>query len=252
MVLGRLFIGASLSATWLCFSDLDRNNHPNLCFLSSIVRNISLLLHAGGSRVTINGKIVEIQKNTRIFFTASETIFRNDELPSSIRSLLRPIAFPAPDLRLVTEMKLGSLGFKTVKYLSVKLTSVLQTLLSTFDYLGYRSVLALSFAVLDQSQGYLQQLIHSSGSIFINYYDQTRIAEEYVIARSIHTHLSPNLQAAHMEPFWNLLYSAFRIFDDITLFKTHILDVTPFAREQVDALVYDSVLKTTGSRLLAH
>jgi hypothetical protein len=100
-LMGRLFIGSCVSGTWLCFCDVENYHHLNLAYIYKMIRTMSILNRAGGSRVTIDSHMVEIQKNSRVLMTGTYDVLHGQKLPPALKSVLKPIAFPAPDVRLI-------------------------------------------------------------------------------------------------------------------------------------------------------
>jgi energy-coupling factor transporter ATP-binding protein EcfA2 len=112
-------------------------------------------------------------------------------------------------------------------------------------------LLSLVFGILDDAQEYLRELIHTNESKLIDYYEQMRTAEEYVVARAIYCALVGNIQESHLESFFRLLYSAFRVFDDFATFKQRLVHPNCFVFEQIQTVIHSAILELTQSSIMA-
>ncbi|OHT00199.1 Dynein heavy chain family protein [Tritrichomonas foetus] len=244
----QLFMGAASTGCWLCLNNLHNQSHTNLSFIYEIMRNISIAQNSGGTRFNLNGKIVELQKTCRFFVTSDASFFDSTNVPPQLRTLLKPVSYAAPDLRLIAEIKLISLGFKSTKHLSVKIISLLSTISETFDYLCVKQQSKILLLLLDNAHENLRQLMHSKGAAFVNYYESSRTTEEYVVARAFHREFIRNIHENHIESFYQLLYSTFRLFNNIDEFKDHLLHSNCFYDEQVEALIVEELKKLTTNK----
>ena len=248
-IISRLFTGAALSGCWLCFVNIQNQTHSNLSFIYEMLRNFSSTLNSGGIRMNINSKIIEIKNTCRFLMTSDSCFLENNdtEIPPQLRSLLKPIACSAPDLRLIAEIKLISFGFKSTKHFSVKITSLLSTISESYEYLHCKEQMKLLTHLLENARDYLRQLMHSKGVSFVNYYESARTAEEYAITRSFYEEFIHNVKEEHIESFFELLYSTFHVFDTFETFKNNLLNWNFFADEIASSLIREEVSKFTSN-----
>lgn len=246
----RLLIGTATSGSWLCFLNIENQHYDKLSFLYDNLRNLSSVINSGGTRININAKIIEIHKSTRFFATYNLSSTVAEELPIQLKSLLKPIAYASLDVRLLAEIKFKSQGFKSTKHLSVKLTSLLQTLSESFTDLLIKQQTKVIIKIIDKATAFLREMMHSKGNTFINYYESSRTVEEFCCARSIYETFGHNIKENEKQSFFTLIYSTFTILENLNKFTKHLINPHCFEDEQDDQLLRNELIKFTNNEYL--
>lgn len=250
LVLERLLIGAVQTGFWLNFHSIHLYSQQNLCFLYESVREIMNKKNAKEKSCYISGNKFEMSSPYPfIFFTGDRTIYSNEKFPHQFRSYLKPIAMSSPDVRLVAELKLISIGFKSSKQISSKLFLVVNSILSAFSYLNLSFVLKPLLSIIDNANQLFRILLHTKNpKIVVDYYESARTAEEFVAARSVYEYFLPRIENEHIESFFQILYGHFQIFNNFDEFKSNILNQTTFSSEQDDASLIEIIKKIIQNR----
>ena len=241
----HVFLGAALSGCWIAFNNIDRLSHKNLSSLYNIIQQFVSTQLSGGSRMTLNGKVFEVKKTTKILLSGNSSFFTKESIPPELRSTLKPIALAAPDCLMIANIKLISSGFKYTKILAAKTHSLLVTIIRTFDYIQNTSFLSYVFVILNDAYDLLRQFMHTKGVDFVDYYENPREAEEYSIARAVYMRFSPIIKDSHHEILLNIIYTNFHIFTCFEDFRKLLINPGCFSVEQAAAYITNAVRQET-------
>ena len=247
-LLTRIVNGAALTGCWLAFNNVDKLSHHNLSFIYNIIHSMNTLQSAGGSRINISGHIVELQKSTRILLSGHYNFIESEEIPPELRTILKPISFAAPDCLQITNVKLISTGFKFTKIIAAKMHSLITTITRTFEYLKNKSFLSYVFVILNDAHDLLRQILHQKSADFINYYEEPRIAEEFVVARAIYLRFISDVKPEHHNMLLQLIFADFHLFGKFEVFKDHIMNPNCFNIEQAAQYIKETLEKELESR----
>ncbi|EAX91539.1 Dynein heavy chain family protein [Trichomonas vaginalis G3] len=242
-ILSRIVTGAALTGCWLSFNNVEKLSHHNLSFIYQIIHSMNMLQNAGGSRITISDRVIELQKSCRILLSGNASFMTSASVPPELRTILKPVSFAAPDCLQIANVKLVSSGFKFTKIIAVKLSSCINAITRTFTYLKNESFMSYVFVILDQAHDLLRQMMHSKSASFVNYYEEPRIAEEFVVARAIYLRFFSNIKFKHRDLLMEMIYANFHIFENINVFKDHITKPQCFHIEQAAEVIRDVVSK---------
>lgn len=108
--LSKIIIGATASGSWLLLANIHRLTHVSSSYIFDNISNILTAIKNGNSKVSISSKPTDLDKSFRMFLTASDNYFVNNEIPAQIKSYMRPISVRTPDYIHYTEIKLASKG----------------------------------------------------------------------------------------------------------------------------------------------
>jgi len=241
MQISRFVTGAAMSGSWISFNNAEMLSHQVLSYLYDTIKSVSTLQNVGGSRISISNKVIELQKSCRIIVTSQTSFMNEKSVPPELKFFLKPIGMASPDPIHISLTKLTSYGFRYSKSISSKLFHTLSVLLRAFSYIQSQSVLSYIFSILDQSYDSLRQLMHSKGASFVNYYENPKVTEEYVVVRSIYLRLFSQIHKEDIDVFMELLFSNFRIFDNYDTFKSTLIHPGCFIIEDAASQIITTV-----------
>lgn len=242
-ILSRIVTGAALTGCWLSFNNIEKLSHHNLSFIYQIIHSMNMLQNAGGSRITINDRVIELQKSCRILLSGNAAFMTSASVPPELRTILKPVAFAAPDCLQIANIKLVSSGFKFTKIIAVKLSSCINAITRTFSYIKNKSFMSYVFVILDHAHDLLRQMMHSKSASFVNYYEEPRLAEEFVVSRAIYLRFMCAVKLKHRDLLMDMIFANFHIFENIETFKDHILKPQCFHIEQAADVIREVVSK---------
>lgn len=242
-VLDRLFMGTAGNGAWIVFSDLEKQKHSNLCHLFDTMANFIHLRQSGNLRVNIHNTFVQFDKTCNIFMTGRSSFFTSCVLPPHLKSILKPIAFAAPDIPKIIEIKLDSYGFQYPKEMARKLFTVFKCLSHAFGYIKRKTILKPILVVIKNAMNIMQELQLNSNVSYLSYYEEPQTCEAYSIARSIYTAFHPYIRRSHMESFLQIIYASFKIFETYDMFKVHIISPGWMNESKFDDLLSQEIQK---------
>ena len=231
-LLNQILIGVFETGSWANFRNIHEMRNEIIEYLFDKVRAIY------SSQVS-KKETYEFDDNTSIRLDKTSKIFMSriveSEIPSQLRSFTRPISLSIPSLSKLIEIQMMSIGFKSSKLIAPKLLHFLRTATGILKLPN--SYLTSSVKILRSAFEVLLEMIHSSRCGFINYYEESRTAEEYSIARSCFTNLNGMLDDEQVEVFLQMLYAHFTLFSDFGNFKSYIQKPNCFSYDTLESIM---------------
>ncbi|XP_062066750.1 dynein axonemal heavy chain 14-like [Lepus europaeus] len=123
-IVGKFLFGVVQSGAWCCFDEFNQINVEVLSVLASQILTIKSAKASYSVRFVLEGKEIRINMSCAIFVTISPGYPGREELPHNLKSLFRPVAMMVPYYRMITEIIMSSVGFKSSKLLSGKLVNL--------------------------------------------------------------------------------------------------------------------------------
>ncbi|XP_030743682.1 dynein axonemal heavy chain 14 [Echinops telfairi] len=123
-IMGKLLFGLVQSGAWCCFDEFSRIDVEVLSVIASQILTIKEAKDSYSVRFVLEGKEIRINMACAIFVTLTLGYEGQVELPDNLKSLFRPVAMIVPHYRMISEIILFSLGFKSAKILSGKLANL--------------------------------------------------------------------------------------------------------------------------------
>lgn len=229
----NVFKGALINGCWVVFSGVDQHSLFNLSKIYDFLRKFSVMNYSG-SNVKIDNEIISVNKGTKFIMTESmHTSHKSESIPSYLKSILKPISLPNPDLFMTAEIRLISFGYKSAKNLSQKIVSTIESISSMFPTVTLRSKHADMLYIIDEGNKYLRLIMHTEQLCFLNYYESMKTCEEYVMARAIFMYYSPLLTFKEHESLMSVIYLHLKLFDSEEEFSRNIKETQLF----VDTIV---------------
>lgn len=232
LVITRIISGVSMMGAWALFADIDQLPSSAISKLYDQIYIHSDGLQSGLTRIMIDGKPTELNSSSRIFFTTSSS---PTELPSQFKAKAKPVALSAPERKVLIEIQLTAFGFKTAKSLSPKIDSVLPLIVLSFkNQLFSKSIFAHISYIIKEMKNLAMEVRDQS---FTLKFDSSRIAEEYVAARSLYLHFSRFIYENELDLLLSLIFNVFHLFDNFDKFKGKIINPNCFKDDnELDAL----------------
>lgn len=248
-VISRIVSGTIMMGAWALFTDIDKLPYSAISHLYDQVYSFSDALSAGLTRIIIEGKPVELNPASRIFFTSKSV--PNDLLPQ-FRAKVKPSALSAPERKKIIEIKLVANGFKNSKSVAVKLDSIIPTIALTFKNELFSTSSFAHISSIIQEMGILVREVKDSS--FNISFDSDRVAEEYVAARATYLHFSQSLVEESQSMLLLLLFNCFHLFDTLESFKGKIVNPNVFKDEDeinaLSAAIKSSMIKTLPAKYI--
>lgn len=129
IVLSRLFIGAISSGSWLAFTNIDMISKQSLCYLFDTLRLYISSYLSKMNRITIQTHSFDINPNCRFFLTSNVNFMKSENIPSQLKSFVRPISFSKPSDEFIINLKLMAYGYQQHQKLSRQLLNFLNSFL---------------------------------------------------------------------------------------------------------------------------
>lgn len=228
----RFFTATASCGSWICFEGLEKQNQETVAYLYDTLRAID----------DVRTNTFNFPPSSRIFFIGPSSVYKKEsQLLPQLKSLLKPVAFAAPDLRLIAITKLNVLGFKTVKTIGNKIFTTVNTIVHTFDSLLTQSALIIIFQIVDNAHLLLEDVIHSSKINFVDYYNDTQAAEEYSVARSFYQQFRYLVRPNEIEILLKIIYSSFRLFDSFETFVQNVTIPNCLEVEEAEGLIRNAM-----------
>lgn len=236
--------GAALSGSWVLFSEIDQLNPSSLSFMFDSIRamNDSLKTNLPISNPYLN--FCEMNSDTRIFLTTSLNSFLEEgKIPPQLRSYVRPISLSSPLVKRIIETKLITCGFLSSKEIADQLEGFVSSVIPLFNLT--HSKLQHCLKIASAGQDLLRQLMHSNKVEFINYYEDSRTAEHFSIARSAFDHFQTIIEKRSIGLLIKILYSHFRLFESFIKFQNTITNPCNFYLDKVTSIIGDVILEAS-------
>eukprot|EP00127_Corallochytrium_limacisporum_P003948 Clim_evm33s155 gene=Clim_evmTU33s155 len=124
--MGRILTGLCRVGAWGCFDEFNRLEERILSAVSQQIQNIQLGLQSGSLKADLMGKDLALNEQVAIFVTMNPGYAGRSHLPDNLKKLFRSIAMTVPDVRLISEVMLFSLGFQSAEALARKVVPFFQ------------------------------------------------------------------------------------------------------------------------------
>ncbi|OHT02076.1 Dynein heavy chain family protein [Tritrichomonas foetus] len=236
----RLLISTANCECWVCFDGLEKQSQNTLSYIYDTLRNVG----------DLKTPSFDFPKTTKIFMLGNSSFYRtNNEILPQIKTFFKPVAFAAPDLRLITMTKLNVLGFKSLKHSAFKLCNTVNTIVHTFDSLVTKSALIIIMQVIDSAHLLLENIIHSNKITFVNYYEDYTPAEEYAIARALFQQFRYLVPLSQRKVLLEIIYASFQLFDSFQLFEDYVTHPNCLEAEEAEMLIKDALLEIIDTNL---
>ncbi|XP_004439654.1 PREDICTED: dynein heavy chain 14, axonemal [Ceratotherium simum simum] len=125
-IMGKFFFGLVRSGAWCCFDEVNRIDAEVLSVIASQILSVKAAKDSYSVRFVLEGKEVRINMSCAVFATMNPGYKDQVELPDNLKSLFRPVAMISPHYRMIAEITLFSVGFKSAKSFSGKLVNLFE------------------------------------------------------------------------------------------------------------------------------
>ena len=232
LLFNRLFVATKNCGSWICFEGIEKQNQETAAYLYNTLRGV------GDMRTPT----FTFPKTSKFFFLGTPSFYKSDnQIFPQIKSFFKPVAFSAPDLRVISMTKLNVLGFKSLKSSAFKIYSVVNTIIHTFDSLLTKSALIIILQVIENAHNLLEDVIHSNKIQFLNYYEDYETAEQYAIARALYQQFRYLVHPSQMKILLQIIYSGFRLFDSYENFVNLLTRPNCLNVEEAEGLIRESM-----------
>ncbi|XP_078256078.1 dynein axonemal heavy chain 6-like [Rhinoraja longicauda] len=123
-MMGKLFSGMAQSGAWICFDEFNRIDVEILSVTASQVQTIKAAKDNEMIKFVFGGREIRMNMSCGFFATINPGYEGRVDLPDNLKSLFRPVAMMVPDSKLIAEIMLCSVGFKSARSLSGKVINL--------------------------------------------------------------------------------------------------------------------------------
>ncbi|OHT03622.1 Dynein heavy chain family protein [Tritrichomonas foetus] len=223
-MVSRLLFGTVSCGTWTIFTNIDFLPERSLCYLFDNVRSFVSSIKSGNTRIIISTHPAELNKNCRIFLTASSKYFYSENIPPQLKSYVRPIALIAPPMRTVINIRLSSLGIKNHLVLAEQLACSIESISIVINQVYPNpSPVTHSNAIIDEATGY------------INDY---KVDHHFAIAFSCYQRFLPACDETRKNILIQIIYSSFNISECL---EDLILKIEDFRHEIINKTIRNAI-----------
>jgi hypothetical protein len=113
--------GLAASGAWSCLDEFNRMEVEVLSVVAEQILTIQKNKRAGNPRFSFDGPSIPLLQACNIFVTMNPGYAGRAELPDNLKSLFRPLSMVVPDMELIVEIRLYTLGFDEPRSLASKL-----------------------------------------------------------------------------------------------------------------------------------
>ncbi|KAI5486860.1 dynein heavy chain family protein family [Trichomonas vaginalis G3] len=197
----RILIGAASSGSWLHITDADTLSHINSSYLFDNLRSLISAQQAGNPRITISSRLVDLDKNTRVFLSADPNFTDNEKVPAQLKALCRVVALRKPSYTTLAEIRLSALGVLVPKDIAASLCSFILLATTMFkERLVQQSIQPHLFAIFDEIESRKSVEFHSNQVLFVASYS--------------YYHFEDLLDKSEKKILADLLFSSFKLGDN--------------------------------------
>lgn len=197
----RILIGAASSGSWLHIADADMLSHTNSSYLFDNLRSLISAQQAGNPRITISSRLVDLDKNTKVFLTADTEFSNNEKVPAQLRALCRCVALRKPAYTTLAEIRLSALGVLVPKDIASSLCSFMFLATTMFkERLIRQSIQPHLFAIFDEIEKRKSSQFHTNQVLFV--------------ACFAYYHFEDLLDESQKKVLAEILFNSFRIGDN--------------------------------------
>lgn len=224
--MARLMAGICRIGCWGCFDEFNRLDERLLSSVSALIEEIGT--GRRGQTITLDGKPVDVHKDTGLFVTLNPNYAGRQELPENLKRLFRAFSMQRPDLVCIAEMLMQAHGFSHAHELSKNLVELMHQLeVSLSVQLHYDFGLRALKAVLTAAGLYKKSSDKLGGSLCnptsndkisdgeaLEKHEDDRVEEmeeKVAVVWALHTVLAPKLTATDYKQFNDLVLRFFEV-----------------------------------------
>ncbi|SCV03614.1 LANO_0G05204g1_1 [Lachancea nothofagi CBS 11611] len=128
--MGRLLFGIAQVGAWGCFDEFNRLDESIMSAVASQIGEVQDALSEGKSGFCLLGKSASLNSNTGVFVTMNHGYRGRRELPDNLRKKFRQFSMKKPEIVIIAEVILATLGFKEAKQMALRISNFLKELQS--------------------------------------------------------------------------------------------------------------------------
>jgi len=212
-VLLSTVIGAISYGAWIVFSEF--NNLPQLIVdqISDVAIGITNSLKNSLNSIKNNGKEIQFDLSSRLFFTTS---FAQHFISPHLRSILKPVSVPIIERRQIIEIMLMSAGIKNAKTLSNKTNNIVSAITEVFSYhvksISINCHIQKIFLIIKSNY------VNNSNKTSYLSSDQTKSIEDSLMCYSLVKYFISIIGISDHKVLMSMIYNTFKICDTFEQF----------------------------------
>ena len=232
-ILLKMFLGTIGSGGFLILKNTDNLSYDNMSFIYNFIKKIQYHQMNKDDYCTINEKTVNLNEHFRFIMTM-KTQKSNNYFPEQLKSVLKPIGYSAPNMFDIIKNTLFSFGFQNANQIAIDLINCIKTIENIFTYLQIKSIFTPVFHIIRNAYKLFIELINQREKSFLDIDNEIFSTEQFVIARALYSYFIHQIRISHISMFCNILFTNFRVFNNIDIFKMRISKPELFQSESFE------------------